>query len=161
MSVKRKMVALVTTAVLTPYKAHEVFCVSETDAAKLLSIDKSKNDYGIPRNPVVKVEPFDPEKHGELLLASGSLNLADHNRLLSRLHPDRPPLEVRMTQYESEISNLLDEIDPERAAETLASVKAEEHRANTGRDQTEEEKTATASKAPEGGGFRARRKPTE
>jgi len=116
MAFKRKLVALVSLEVFTPYKLGEVFCVPEEDAVKLLTKDLTKNEYGVPRYPKVKCRPFNPDLDGDLLLSTGSLNLDDHNVLLKSLHPDRPEVEVRMTQYESEITNLLDGIEPNRSS---------------------------------------------
>ncbi len=160
MAIKRKLIALISTDILTPYKANEVFCVPEEDAAKLLTVDRSKNEYGVPRYPKVKARLFDVEKDGEALLAAGSLNLDDHNRLLSRLHPDRPAIQVRMTQYESEITNLLEEIDPERVKE-YASDASKKKTAKVGaKTDKSEDDSDDDDKAPRVSGPRVRQTTT-
>ncbi len=124
--VKRKLVALVTNEVFTPYKAGEVFCVPEEDAQKLLREDKTRNEYGVARYPKVKVRLFNPEIDGDLLLKNGSLNMEDHNLLLNKLHPDRPAISLRISQYKSEITDMLDGLDPERGRKVIVENEVKE-----------------------------------
>lgn len=108
MAIKRKMVTLVALEILTPYKAGEVFSVSEEDADKLLNRNNEKTDFGI-RNAKVRVRKFDPRVDGERLLDEHSLNIKAHNALQKKLRPNLPAVEAPTSDFENSITNLLDD----------------------------------------------------
>jgi hypothetical protein len=167
--VKEKLITLVTTRVLTPYKAGEVINVTPEDAKKLKTIDHTKNTYGVERNPNIGVRDFDPVNDADLLLRSGTLNLEDHNRLLAKLYPDEPLKVITHKQYETAVSRLLDEIDPERYKDyepkkgkrdksrdddrAIGAFRPSDEESDDGEDDETE-----VAKADEGGGLRQRRR---
>lgn len=119
MAQKQKMVTLVTTKILTPYKEGEVFTVTEEEAEKLLRADHTKTDFG-ERNPEVRVRLFDPERDQERLLTSRVLNQEQHAALAKKLN--RPDLIDKNYVPEKEptaIENILGELD-----EGIANKKA-------------------------------------
>jgi hypothetical protein len=105
---KRKLVTLVAMETLTPYKAGEVFSVSEEDAELLLNRNTEKTDFGT-RYPKVKVRKFDPRVDADKLLDEHSLNIEAHNALQKKLRPDAAPLRVQSSEMENDITKLLDD----------------------------------------------------
>lgn len=75
---------------LTPYKYEEIFTVPEDVADKLLTRNMEKDEFGRPKNPIVKVKRFDPKKleHQRLLLKNKVLNQRAHNMLLLEIGND-------------------------------------------------------------------------
>lgn len=82
---KEKLVALVTTEIMSPMRAGEVFAVPEEMAAKLLNV-RGSDQFGNVRHP--KVRLFSEERDGALLLNNNVLNQEEHYKLLKRLHPE-------------------------------------------------------------------------
>lgn len=159
-----KLVPMVALEVFTPYKAGEPFCVTEEEAEKLLKADNTRNAYGVPRYPKIKCRllDLDDDRDLELLLNSGTLNVADYNRLQRRLHPTRPEKTLSSTVYESGITDLLNDIDPGRVQKAKlpdlpdgAKQTAEEV------DQQRADEEEAVVKAAQGGGLRARRRQAE
>ena len=134
---KRKMVTLVTLEVLTPYKAGEVFSVTEEEAEKLLTRNTEKTDFG-PKYPRVKVRKFDSRVDGERLLEERSLNVKAHNALQSKLRPDAAPVKAVSAEFESPLTDLLD-----KAGYDEAAIAAEEEAAL--RDQEEADRKRRAA----------------
>jgi len=83
-----EQVTLVTTDILTPYKKGEVFTTTRTMADKLMTIDNTENAFG-PRNPEIKVRPFNEKKDKDLLLKTRVLNQKEHEKLDKELHPNK------------------------------------------------------------------------
>jgi predicted ArsR family transcriptional regulator len=108
MAQKRKLVTLVALETFTPYRAGEVFSVSEEDAEKLLTRNNEKNDFGA-KYPKVKVRKFDPRVDGERLLDEHSLNVKAHNALQAKLRPNLPPVEAQSSEVVNDITKLLDD----------------------------------------------------
>lgn len=82
---REKKVVLVTTEILPPHKAGEVFSVSEEAAAKLLNAHGS-DQFGNVWHP--KVRLFNEDRDSALLLNNNVLNQEEHYKLLKRLHPE-------------------------------------------------------------------------
>lgn len=82
---KLKMVTLVTTELLRPYKANEVFTVPEDMARKLLNVHMA-DEFGQVFH--TKVRLYDPTRDEHLLLSNGVLNQEEAYKLLKKLHPE-------------------------------------------------------------------------
>jgi hypothetical protein len=115
---KPKMVTLVTTEILRPYRANEIFQVPEDIARKLLNVNM-QDEFGQVFYPKVRLYNQAGDEH--LQLVNGTLNDEEKQKLLFRLHPE-----------------LADEEDYEEDVETIATPKGEE-------PTTEFEKVLTAS----------------
>lgn len=123
---KRKLVALVTMKILTPYRINEVFCETPENAEKLLHPNMTKGDFG-PIYPEVKVRRFNPDSDMPLLLSNRSLNKKDHDVLMKKLNPDYVPAEVTAGEFESAISNILDKYRPVDQEETIQEATGTEN----------------------------------
>ena len=107
----KKQVRLVTTEILTPFRAAEVINVTEEEAEQLLHINLEKTDFG-PRYPKVKVRKFVPGQDDELLLNSRSLTGPEHRALLEKIRPDL------LADYDEEM-----DYQPEEEAEVTEEKK--------------------------------------
>lgn len=105
---KRKLVTLVALETITPYKAGEVFSVSQEDAELLLTPNRERTDFGA-RYPRVKVRKFDPRVDGERLLDEHSLNVEAHNVLQKKLRPNLPAVKKQSSEFENDVTKLLDD----------------------------------------------------
>lgn len=130
MATKQKMVTLVTLEVLTPYKAGEVFTVTEEDAVKLLNRNNEKNDFG-PKYPRVKVRKFDARVDGERLLDEHSLSVDAHNALQAKLRPNLPKVNAVSAEFVSPVTELLDQAGFTQTAPAETSTESEKDTTET------------------------------
>ena len=82
---REKIVLLVTTEILRPYKANEIIGVSESVARKLLNVNM-QDEFGQVFYPKVRLYNEIGDEH--LQLTNHTLNQEEEEKLLRRLHPE-------------------------------------------------------------------------